>query len=153
MAKKPRSQWSAAYRRRVERAERAGKSRQQARGHRPREHITRAQNKARKVKRQVQRKLTKQQLRTIHNFARSQSKRIGITTRELEGNLKDFVREAGFDRLKVIIKKQKQLREQYRSEVKRKRYATRGEDFLEDIGEDLGFPEIDYADVGWLYYH
>lgn len=43
MASKPRSQWSPAYRRRVESAERRGLTKQQARGHKPQEHITRAQ--------------------------------------------------------------------------------------------------------------
>lgn len=36
MARKPREQWSAAYRKRIESAERRGLSRQEARGHKPR---------------------------------------------------------------------------------------------------------------------
>lgn len=150
MARKPRSQWSAAYRRRVERAERAGKTRQQARGHRPREHVTRAQNKTRAVKRPTprQRKLTKRQLKNIHNFARSQSKRMDITTRELERELKEFVREEGYEDLDLIMKRQRALRDQYKNEVRRKRYATRGEGLLEDISIELGVPN-----EGWLYYH
>ena len=42
MARKPPDQLSAAYRRRIERAEARGVSRQAARGHKPREHVARA---------------------------------------------------------------------------------------------------------------
>jgi hypothetical protein len=43
MATKPRSQWSPAYRARIERAEKRGLSRQQARGHVVKEHVIRKQ--------------------------------------------------------------------------------------------------------------
>jgi len=50
MASKPRSQWSPAYRRRIERAEAAGKTRAQARGHGPKagvkEHVSRKAREA-----------------------------------------------------------------------------------------------------------
>jgi hypothetical protein len=41
MPSKPRSEWSASYRRRVERGEARGLSKQAARGHKPEEHKTR----------------------------------------------------------------------------------------------------------------
>jgi hypothetical protein len=56
MARKPREEWSERYRRRVERAERkygaifegdTARIRQLARGHKPREHVTRAERKIR----------------------------------------------------------------------------------------------------------
>ena len=45
MAIKPRSQWSDSYRRRIERAEAKGISKQKARGHAAKEHASRKQNK------------------------------------------------------------------------------------------------------------
>jgi hypothetical protein len=49
MARKPRSEWSEAYRKRVERAERLGKTRQESRGHKPGEAAVRAAGGAKRI--------------------------------------------------------------------------------------------------------
>ena len=71
MATKPRSEWTAAYRRRVESAEQRGLSRQAARGHRPQEHRTR-ETRARETGRltEAEKRWLKAQQRRI-NFAGS----------------------------------------------------------------------------------
>lgn len=50
---KPRDQWSQEYRKRVERAEAKGLTRQQARGHKPKENVTRKVNKTRVIRTMV----------------------------------------------------------------------------------------------------
>lgn len=63
MAHKPLDQLSPAYRRRIERAEAKGLTRQAARGHKPREHVRRAE-----YQRKQHAGLTTPQMRAIKNF-------------------------------------------------------------------------------------
>lgn len=70
MAKKPRTEWSDAYRKRVERAEARGLTRQQARGHKePKEYQRRA---AKEIQR---RGITGDQLKTVARYANKRAAR------------------------------------------------------------------------------
>lgn len=75
MARKPRSELSPAYRRRIERAEARGKTRQQARGHKTKEHVIRKRREMSEAARTG--KLTSPQRQKIKAFLREQEPRIG----------------------------------------------------------------------------
>lgn len=136
MATKPRSEWSEAYRRRVERAEAAGKTRQAARGHRAAEHRTR---KARGA-------LTTVQKERVKRFARSQAERAGVDYSEFRDTMLRHAEAYGMPRFDAIMNKQRQLLQNYKKHPKRQQY---NEDEMSDL---IGmFDEAD--DPRWLYYH
>ncbi len=136
MATKPRNEWSAAYRRRVERAEAAGKTRQAARGHRAAEHRTRRPRGA----------LTTQQKDRVKRFARSQAKRAGVDYSEFRATMLRHAEAYGMPRFEAIMNKQRQMLGNYKKHPKRQQY---NEDEMSDL---IGmFDEAD--DPRWLYYH
>lgn len=81
MASKPRDQWSPAYRRRVERAEAQGKTRQEARGHKPppgqTEHGARRVRESRAGDAQLRRfGATRDDIRQFHQLSLAKQKRL-----------------------------------------------------------------------------
>jgi hypothetical protein len=150
MARKPRSQWSPAYRRRVERAEAKGKSRQQARGHKRKEHAARKERETAKSVKLGS--LTTGQKTKIKRFAISQAKKAdgGASWSTYYSGMLHYTQTHGFKNFEKLVSKQRKLNEQYRGEQKRGRYATRGEEFLDTLIDKLEEPA---AEVGWLYYH
>lgn len=148
MAGKDRSQWSESYRRRIERAEAAGKTRQQARGHRQAEHVSRAtRNAERKEQFGV---LTAKERAAVRKFARDQAAKGGADPDKAIRNLMSWTTRRGYDAFEARRQVVRDLARQYRNEVKRGVYASRGEDVLDDF-DDGDSPEID--DGYWYYYH
>ena len=146
MATKPRSEWSAAYRRRIERAEAAGKSRQSARGHKSHEHVERKQREARQ--RDALGVPTTAERAAIRKFAREQAQRTGLDPTELGNDMIAYATSRGIDRFKVEMARQRAAARDYRSQLRRGTYASIGMSFLEDMSDDDGFP-----DPVWYYYH
>jgi hypothetical protein len=146
MAKKSRSEWSEAYRRRVERAEAAGKSRQAARGHKSREHVAR---KERELKQREYLGLpTTSERAVIRKFAHQQAKRTGDDPTALGDRMIEYATTRGVDRFKTEMARQRGAAADYRRAMKRGTYASIGMSFLEDMAEDGGFPE-----PRWYFYH
>lgn len=118
MAVKPRSEWSTAYRHRVERNEAKGKTRQQSRGHKVLEH------KSRKSRSE----LTTQQREYIKRFHRRQLKRLDHRDGSLD-QMMDYAKRYGFARFRSIVKTQSSLmkaRKRANTPVSRKRYIKSG---------------------------
>ena len=136
MATKPRSEWSASYRRRVERAEAAGKTRQAARGHRAAEHRTRRPRGA----------LTTQQKERVKRFARAQAKRSGVDYSEFRDTMLRHAEAYGMPRFEAIMDRQRRLAATYRRDKSRRQYT-------EDDMDRLIATFDEASDVRWLYYH
>lgn len=153
MARKPRSQWSPDYRRRVERAEALGLSRQAARGHRPREHVSRKAGRG----------LPGSQSAAIDKFARQQAKRAGGDQDQASAVLKAWVREHGFERFRelraTVQASEAQRRQRTTIHIERggKRatlHISTGTADLQGDFDDFELPEMpEGEDLGWLYYH
>lgn len=145
MAIKPKAQLSEAYRRRVERAEAKGLTRQAARGHKAKEHIAR---KEREVNLGL---LTSSQRQAVRKFAREQwarAERDGEDESEFLDQMMDWAVDGGYERFGRLRAKERALHRQYRSELKAKTYASRGLEWL--IAETARHEAPDYT---WLYYH
>ena len=138
MATKSRDQWSAAYRRRIERAEALGKSRQQARGHRAQEHVIRRE-------RERQREIATGELTTAE---KQRIKRFADRQKLDYDELKDWAESHGFAKMDHLIKLQAEMHRQYKSASRRGTYSSLGRGFLDKYASDL-----DIDDISWLYYH
>jgi hypothetical protein len=163
MAKKPRSQWSPGYRKRIETRERklraearaAGRSvtaaelRQRARGHRPAEHITRAEHEAERLA--VLGGLTQSQRKSIRQFAREQAGKI----RQYQDNrdaliapMLEWATAAGWDAFVAMRAAQRSARREYNAAVAEGSYESAGGGALDLIAAEHGVP-----DPRWMYYH
>ena len=157
MARKPRSEWSPAYRARMDRAAAQGKTTQQARGHRAGEHIQRKAGKG----------LAPSQSAQISKFAHEQAHRRGADGDEAALRLKQWVRDKGFARFQAL----RQARTT-RMREKRQRETTHftregggrvtlhistgpGMAALAGDVEDFDLPGMDdeHDDYGWFFYH
>jgi hypothetical protein len=155
MARKPRKQWSKAYAKRIARAEAKGLSRQAARGHKQREHISRKEAKG----------LTAGQSAAVNNFARKQAKRAGGDQDEAAHRLKAWTREQGYQRFQELkanvagLEKGKRERETVHVERGGKRatlhISTGGQiGAMQSDAEDFDLPDMpDGDELGWFYYH
>jgi hypothetical protein len=103
MARKPRSQWSPAYRRRVEAAEAKGKTGPARRGHKPREHVERREKERTKLG-----GLDAYQRGKVDQFALKQARRMGKDADLVRVKLRAWAGRVGFDRFNA-----------YKAEVKR----------------------------------
>jgi hypothetical protein len=176
-ARPSRSDWSAAYRARVERAEAAGKSRQAARGHKAGEHVTRAVRKGlpaptpRKVapppapvrgkrvsKGQREREearrqsalgtLSKTDKAYVRRAAGGFAYRTGDDVAEVRRIALDYATRVGIDHFKFHVRTVQKAHKQYLGEANAGAYQSRGPGLLEIWQADDGFP-----DVRWYYYH
>lgn len=140
MARKSLDQLSPAYRRRIERALAKGKTLQQARGHKAREHVYR-------------------QEREIEEYGVATSQRDSISRwymrynssgkKELDlEDILDWVRENGYAAFQQFRETWNAARRTYVQELKAGTYASRGLPYLEMLAESAGTPE-----ASWLYYH
>lgn len=138
MAIKPRESWSASYRKRIERAEAAGKSRQAARGHKPREHVTRKPKSA----------LNTKQKSIIKQFAVKQAKLAeGANSKEFYSRMLRQAEAYGMDRFQDVIN---QARAWHREWVMRKKRGWLTQDFMAaQVMAFVGEPD----EPRWLYYH
>jgi hypothetical protein len=164
-----------AYARRIERALARGKSLQQARGHKPREHVDRA------AREREEHGLSNYDERAIRNFVRHSFDPKGVKRADPEEFIEHF-REVGFEKFQHYRAVWWKARRRYLGEVKvnpglaggKGRKAARqasgggsgggggagggyggfgededlGYDYLDDLAEDA-----DVADESWLYYH
>jgi hypothetical protein len=156
MARKPRSQWSPAYAKRMESAEGRGLTRQQARGHRAAEHIQRKEGKG----------LAPSLSARVDRFARNQARRAGSgDPDEAARRLKAWVREHGvrrFDALDRTVKR-RHAEKRERTTIHRHEGGRRitlhistGGDVagMQQDFEDFDLPDMpDADDFGWLFYH
>ena len=157
MARKPRSQWSPAYRKRMESAERRGLVGPAKRGHRAHEHITRKAGQG----------LPGGQAAQIDKFARQQAARRGADPDTASSRLKEWVRANGYDRFKELKgARDRRMREKRQRETTHVRREGVGRVTLHistgpglaglaDDMEDFDLPDMDdeYDDYGWFFYH
>lgn len=156
MARKPRSEWSPAYRVRMDRAAAQGKTRQQARGHKAGEHIQRKEGKG----------LAPSLSARIDKFARNQARRAGSgDPDEAARRLKAWVREKGAGRFNDLTRtvKRREVEKRERTTIHRHEGGRRitlhistGGNVagMQDDFEDFDLPDMpDADDFGWLFYH
>lgn len=136
---KPRD-FKAEYARRIARATGAGKTRQQARGHRAGEARERKQRERETygVAGSERDSIT----RWYHRFNAS-----GFKTVDLE-DIIDFARENGYGAFQTYRDTWNAARKQYVAELKSGDYVNREEAYLIDLTTQAGAPEL-----SWLYYH
>ena len=143
MARKDPSQWTEAYRKRIERALAQGKSKQAARGHKAKEHVTRAERK------RAAGKITEREKAIIRRWAKNVHRRMPgfersrFSVRDIynlaykDGTLRDWRK---FEKVHARLK---ELEKAGRKKG-REREPLR---WLEDIAYDLNVESF------WLYYH
>jgi hypothetical protein len=159
MARKPRSEWSPAYRRRIERGEAQGKTRQQARGKPPSEHIQRASREARKYQ-----GVGPSETARVNKFAREQAKRGGGDPDASAATLRKWTREKGFARFLQLKETRDRRAGEHRTRAYRNVEMVGGgravlhisvgtHDLAADF-EDFDLPDMPEGDDwGWLFYH
>jgi hypothetical protein len=153
MATKPRSEWTAAYRRRVERAEAAGKTRQAARGHVVREHARRKEVEQARVASGAA-KTTSSQRQAIRRFARQQAaKATGGDPETITRSLVRFVDKRGYSAFLAVRQERNRL---HRAWLRAQRGGSDedGEDYEDDEDdEDYGSDVPSDHEVSWYFYH
>lgn len=138
MARKPLDQLSPAYRRRIERAEAQGKTRQQARGHRAQEHVHRREREKEELG------LTREQMRAIHRWC----DRYPNERRDSDDVIAEAIDQGGYDWFVNYRDVWNAARRAYlRSQVEGS-YASKGEGYLQMLAELGRVPEL-----SWMYYH
>jgi hypothetical protein len=157
MARKPRSQWTPEYRKRMESAERRGLVGPAKRGHKPHEHIERKAAKG----------LAPSQSAQIGKFAREQAHRRGADPDVAVIRLKQWTAAKGFGRFQDLRRaRERRMREKRQRETT---HYTRegggrvtlhistgpGMAALAGDAEDFDLPDMDdeHDDYGWFFYH
>lgn len=132
---------SATYRKRLERGLLKGKSVQQARGHRPAEHIERKQ------KQEARGGLTARQLRTIWDWATNRKNVIEDHDFEVE-DVVNITITNGYPWFENYRKIWDETRSTFIKENLSGRYSSRGLGHLQYLADQA---KVD--DISWLYYH
>jgi hypothetical protein len=153
---KPRKQWSAAYRKRIEHAEAKGLSRQAARGHRAKEHVTRKEMFG----------LSAAQSSAVGRFARAQARRDENypDPDRAAAALKAWVKEKGyrkFEKLRDLnAKRHAEKRTRQRRSVRKLGggraivHFSIGQYDLSSDFEEFDLPDMPDGDsFAWLFYH
>jgi len=139
---KPRERdFKAEYAARLKRAMAKGKTRQQARGHKPREHIARRE---REIK---EHGASFSQIKSIKSFL-ARFNPLGFKGVPTEEDLVDFIREEGYGAFQEYRRVWDKARRQYLKELANKTYESRGLPYLMHLTGEAGAP-----DEKWLYYH
>ena len=128
--------YKAEYARRIARAEAKGKTRQQARGHKVREHVIRREREIAK------RGLTNDQERIIRVWSKKH-KNHERPIRELLA----WTKENGYDAFKTYRSTWEANRRRYVKNLRKSKYQPQA-GMLDYLAEELDIPEI-----SWLYYH
>lgn len=126
------------YAKRLVRGLRLGKTRQQSRGHRPREHVTRAQNA------QAEGRLTSAQKQRIARFAKTQSKRENSDYTNMREAMLSFAEQDGFEKISEIMTEQRNLARSYKR-------SDHQAIFTGMSNFEERFPDV--PDISWMYYH
>jgi hypothetical protein len=145
VASKPRSEWTEAYRRRIERAEARGKSHQQARGHVAKEHVVRREHERAEVAKHGG--LTSPQRAAIRKFAAAQAVRMGEEREDVQESMLAYSHNHGWSAFEAVRDRQRELRSDWKRQG-RPYGQGRGVKFLQNWSDFH-----DDADIGWLYYH
>lgn len=156
MARKPRSQWSPAYAKRMASAERRGLVGPAKRGHKTAEHISRKAGKG----------LAPSQSAQIGKFAREQAHRRGADPDEAALRLKQWAAAHGFARFQALRgARTARMREKRQRETTHVRieggratlHISTGPGFSMFDGDQVDFdlPDMDddHDDYGWFFYH
>jgi len=145
---KPRD-FKAEYARRIERAKAQGKTRQQARGHKPKEHIER-----RERERRENGGLTLDQIRRIyrwHEKAWAETARFIFLSLEA---LIEFAQQNGYDAFTRYRKVWDRARRVYLADGSKDRENGEAYDYLIQLHKEAGVPLAPRPDqYSWLYYH
>lgn len=155
MAGKPRSAWSDSYRKRIERAEAKGLTRQQARGHTP--PPGQSEHRARVRKEIRLHGISGDQLRTVRSYAERRARK----NKNLHAkDLVDWAQQNGWRQFKRLRQEQGALASNYRSSKSKKPLQTADEFNASfhrpgratgmgggggDSGRDMGSRPNDYA--------
>lgn len=138
---KPLSALSPKYRQRIERALAQGKTRQQARGHRPGEARERREREREEIGvAGSDRDAIRAFLRRFNPF--------GFKDIPSEEDLTDQVRENGYSWFQNYRMVWDQARRKYLAELKAGTHVSRGMGYLEFLASEAEAPEVQ-----WLYYH
>jgi hypothetical protein len=137
MAHKPRSEWTDAYRRRVERGERQGKSKQEARGHRAGSETYRERMRKRAYK-LLNATPEKETLR-----------RRGDVPRPSYAEVDDLILEHGFAPVIEFALRKEQLKEHYRNAISYQDQIDYQDEF-DDLESDYEEWDLDF---GFFIYH
>lgn len=145
MARKSLDQLSPAYRRRIERAEAKGKTRQQARGHKAREHVERRQKEAAKSAYE----LSKDQEASIHRWwnRNTDPDRVEAGWPTLVKVL-SYAGYNGYAEFQNYRNIWNAARTEYLRAVRNGTYVSKGEGYLLILKDMTKVPEI-----SWMYYH
>lgn len=140
MARKPRSEWSESYRKRIESAERRGLTRQQARGH--------GRDNARGGEARSRRDRRMQRLAEQINLGQKRSPKHGPQVPDHQA-VADLIMDIGPTRAMKYLEIQAKLQEAYRG------YESQGtiDDYLDDLHDLFYEAGDDYPDDDWFYYH
>ena len=132
--------FAAEYARRVAKGRERGLSRQQARGHRPAEHVERAERE------REEHGISSSERASIARFA----ERIGARNKDApdEDELADFAIANGYAAFVAYREMQTELHRNYKRQTRSGAYASLGRGYIEGLASGLGLP-----DTSWLYYH
>lgn len=125
------------YWRRLAKGLRAGKTRQQSRGHKPQEHITRAAHA------KAEGRLTSAQKQRINRFAKAQSERANTDYADMRDAMLDFAEQDGFAEFETLMRQQRKLRREY----------VKGDYHQIYTNMDVFENSFDIPDISWMYYH
>lgn len=168
MPARDRSQWSEAYRRRIERAEARGLSRQEARGHRAREHVERrerAQLRSQGVEPPTRRAPPKEPPKRdlaglstsdkayIRRFAAEQAARQNPPADgpELAAQMRGYAARVGMEKFRAEARRTRAMHREYIGALRRNGgggWEPRGMTMLDAFAADGGF-----EDTRWYFYH
>ena len=138
--------YKAEYARRIARADAKGKTRQQARGHKVREHVIRREREIAK------RGITRDQERIVINWYNKHYNPQGHDEVASLEDLLAWLPQHGYDAFKLFRATWDPIRRQYLQEIKAGTWQTRGWPYLQIAWDNSGVFATGEP-ISWLYYH